>query len=70
VLLPEAMKEQDYATCFLGKWHLIPRPKPTEKSNPQRVTEIKAMSMKLGPVVTGLPMLLKKACKSLVEFSH
>jgi arylsulfatase A-like enzyme len=27
ILLPEAMKEQNYATCFLGKWHLIARPK-------------------------------------------
>ncbi|MEM7315789.1 MAG: sulfatase-like hydrolase/transferase, partial [Planctomycetota bacterium] len=43
VLLPEAMKEQDYATCFLGKWHLVPRPKPTEKDNPQRVAELAAM---------------------------
>ena len=43
VLLPEAMKEQDYATGFFGKWHLIPRPKPTEKGNPQRVAELAAM---------------------------
>ena len=43
VLLPEAMKEQDYTTCFLGKWHLVPRPKPTEKDNPQRVAELAAM---------------------------
>jgi arylsulfatase A len=43
VLLPEAMKEQDYATCFLGKWHLVPRPKPTERDNPQRVAELAAM---------------------------
>lgn len=43
VLLPEAMKEQNYATCFLGKWHLIPRPKPTEWDNPQRVAQIAAM---------------------------
>ena len=28
VLLPEAMKQQNYTTCFLGKWHLIPRPRP------------------------------------------
>ncbi len=43
MLLPEAMKEQDYATCFLGKWHLVPRPKPTEWDNPQRVAELAAM---------------------------
>lgn len=43
VLLPEAMKEQDYSTCFLGKWHLVPRPKPTERDNPERVAELKAM---------------------------
>lgn len=43
VLLPEAMKEQQYATCFLGKWHLVPRPKPTEKNNAQRVAELAAM---------------------------
>src|SRR6056297_2751503 len=30
VLLPEAMKEQGYATCFAGKWHLIPRPTPKD----------------------------------------
>ena len=43
VLLPEAMKEQGYATCFLGKWHLVPRPKPTEKDDPRRIAELKAM---------------------------
>ncbi len=26
VLLPEAMKEQGYATGFFGKWHLMPKP--------------------------------------------
>ena len=43
VLLPEAMKEQNYSTGFFGKWHLAPRPKPTEKNNPQRIAELKAM---------------------------
>ncbi|MFK8114246.1 MAG: sulfatase-like hydrolase/transferase [Rubripirellula sp.] len=43
VLLPEAMKENDYATCFLGKWHLVPRAKPTERNNPQRLAALKAM---------------------------
>jgi arylsulfatase A len=43
VLLPEAMKEQGYATCFLGKWHLIPLPKRTEERDIKRVAEIKAM---------------------------
>ena len=43
VLLPEAMKEQGYATCFLGKWHLVPRPKPTEKDDPKRIAELADM---------------------------
>ncbi|MDG2220483.1 MAG: sulfatase-like hydrolase/transferase [Rubripirellula sp.] len=43
VLLPEAMKENQYATCFLGKWHLVPRPKPTERNNATRVAELAAM---------------------------
>lgn len=43
VLLPEAMKEQGYATCFLGKWHLVPRPKPTERDDPTRVAELEAI---------------------------
>lgn len=43
VLLPEAMKEQGYETCFLGKWHLVPRPKPTERDNPPRIAELAAV---------------------------
>lgn len=43
VLLPEAMRERGYSTCFLGKWHLIPRPKPIERDNSQRVAELAAM---------------------------
>ncbi len=31
ILLPEAMKEQGYATCFAGKWHLIPQPTPKDR---------------------------------------
>ena len=45
VLLPEALKEQGYATCFAGKWHLIPRPTPKdlELNNKERLAEIAAM---------------------------
>ena len=43
VLLPEAMQEHGYATCFLGKWHLIPRPKPTERNDSTRVAELQAI---------------------------
>ncbi len=43
VLLPEAMIEQGYATCFLGKWHLIPRATPKERDDPERVSEIAKM---------------------------
>ncbi len=43
VLWPEAMKEEGYSTCFLGKWHLVPRPKPTERDNPARIAELEAM---------------------------
>lgn len=43
VLWPEAMKEQGYATGFFGKWHLIPRPKPTERDNPERLAQLEAM---------------------------
>jgi arylsulfatase A len=42
-LLPEAMKEHGYSTCFLGKWHLIPRATPRERDNPERVSEIAKM---------------------------
>ncbi len=31
ILLPEAMKEQGYTTCFAGKWHLIPQPTPKDR---------------------------------------
>ncbi len=43
VLLPEAMKNQGYATCFIGKWHLVPRLKPTERGNSQREDELAAI---------------------------
>jgi len=45
LLLPEAMKEQGYSTCFAGKWHLIPRPTPKdiELNNKERLAEIAAM---------------------------
>ncbi len=43
VLLPEAMKEQGYSTCFVGKWHLVPQPKPTEQDNRIRIAELAAM---------------------------
>ena len=43
ILLPEAMKENGYATCFLGKWHLIPRLKPTEKKDAKRAAELAAI---------------------------
>lgn len=43
VLLPEAMKEHGYATGFFGKWHLVPRAKPTERDNPERIRELEAM---------------------------
>ena len=33
ILLPEAMKEQGYATGFFGKWHLIPSVRPLDKGN-------------------------------------
>lgn len=44
-LLPEAMKEQGYSTCFIGKWHLIPRPTPNDLKlqDPNRLAKIKAM---------------------------
>jgi len=44
ILLPEAMKEQGYATGFFGKWHLIPRPRPQDIGNTQALVEIAAMS--------------------------
>lgn len=43
VLLPEAMKEQGYATGFFGKWHLIPRPRPYDRDDPQKLAEIEAV---------------------------
>lgn len=45
VLLPEAMKEQGYATFFAGKWHLIPRPTPfeVEGDNEEQLAAINAM---------------------------
>jgi arylsulfatase A-like enzyme len=45
VLLPEAMKEQGYATFFAGKWHLIPRPTPKdrERNNKEQLAAINAM---------------------------
>ncbi len=45
ILLPEAMKEQGYATGFFGKWHLIPRPRPQDKeeNNLDRIAEIGAL---------------------------
>lgn len=43
IVLPEAMKEQGYATAFFGKWHLIPRARPQDADNPQRVKDIAAL---------------------------
>ncbi len=45
VLLPEAMKKLGYSTCFLGKWHLIPRatPKDLEKNNNEHLAAIEKM---------------------------
>ncbi len=45
VLLPEAMKEQGYATLFTGKWHLIPRPTPDDRkrNNKEELAAINAM---------------------------
>jgi arylsulfatase A-like enzyme len=45
ILLPEAMKEQGYATCFAGKWHLIPKATPNDKKlkSKKRFAEIDAM---------------------------
>jgi len=40
VLLPEAMQEQDYATGFFGKWHLIPRPRPQDQGNRSALAKI------------------------------
>jgi arylsulfatase A len=46
ILLPEAMKEQGYATCFAGKWHLIPGATINDRAreDKKRIAEIKAMS--------------------------
>jgi len=43
ILLPEAMKEQGYATGFFGKWHLIPRIRPYDVGNQKEIDEIMAM---------------------------
>ena len=45
ILLPEAMKEQGYATCFAGKWHLIPQPTPKDRelNNKDQLAAIHAM---------------------------
>ncbi|MGK0238094.1 MAG: arylsulfatase A [Candidatus Pelagisphaera sp.] len=43
VLLPEAMKEEGYATGFFGKWHLIPRNRPQDLGNKKKIAEIAAM---------------------------
>ena len=43
VLLPEALKEHGYATSFFGKWHLVPRLKPTERDDPNRPGELAAI---------------------------
>jgi arylsulfatase A-like enzyme len=45
VLLPEAMKEQGYATFFTGKWHLIPKPTPDDLAlnNKEQLAAINAM---------------------------
>lgn len=43
IVLPEAMQEQGFATGFFGKWHLIPRPRPQDWGNQQRIDEIAAM---------------------------
>jgi arylsulfatase A len=43
ILLPEAMKEQGYATGFFGKWHLIPRPRPLDLGDEKKLAAIAAM---------------------------
>ncbi len=45
VLLPEAMREQGYATFLAGKWHLIPRPTPKdiERDKKEQLAAINAM---------------------------
>ena len=43
ITLPEAMKEQGYATGFFGKWHLIPRPRPLDLGDDKKLAEIAAM---------------------------
>ena len=53
VLLPEAMKEQGYETCFLGKWHLVPRVTPAESGNEKRVAQINNMAKEHMPENNG-----------------
>lgn len=54
-LLPEAMKEHGYSTCFVGKWHLVPRPTPKdlESKNTKRIAEIEAMYTEHLPETSG-----------------
>jgi arylsulfatase A len=45
VLLPEALKEQGYATGFFGKWHLMPKPttRIRESKDKDRMAELTAI---------------------------
>jgi arylsulfatase A len=45
VLLPEALKEQGYATGFFGKWHIMPRPnmRVVESKDQVRMAELEAI---------------------------